>query len=804
MPPLVSPISPLVGRDGPRRALSAVLDRVVAGAGSIVLLSGEAGIGKSRLAEELAALAASRGAVVAWGQCHEGEGAPPMWPWIQVLRHLVRVVDPVVVADAAAPVIGDLAQIIPEVKELVDSFIASAVLDPVAARFRLGEAVGEFLSRLSAAAPLVVVIDDLHWADTATLELTEFVAAHHGEARLLLAMAYRQNEVPPGSPLMASLGGLARRPDLTRIALEGLSPNEAGQYFAHVAGWEPPPDVVASVWARTDGNPFFVGELARLLASEGVAGGQPASLSQVPAGVRDVLYRRLAQLPTTTVGALEIAAVIGSQFDLRVVAAVLGEDVDTVAEALEPAELLGLVSEDPHGVGRFRFAHALVQEALYAELAGVPRARLHGRVAEAIEALPDAAGRLDELAHHFFQAAPVTGPDQALAYAFQAADAARHLAYEKAEQHLLRAVDLAGRLPEGPDRLRVQLQARIALAVSLTYVRGYDSPLARDEWAEAERLARLISDPVPLQEAMFGHVMGAFGRGDLNGTVDLCGRLLELGSSTGNRPCIICAHVLIGVYHFFRGELSLSAERLIEARRLCDDPPGEPPWVGMIATFYPSAVCRFLLGMVVWFQGDEPASKALVDDGLVVARASGHPVAIGVSLWFTSILGLLQNDPVMVAARSSEVCELADRHGLTDFALWGRTYWGWAEGYLGDREDGVATMERGLVAIRAVNRGNVFVIGKMADLYLAVGRPEDALRSVDDAMRLLAETGERLFESELYRIKGEALAALGPENADQAFESLARAIAVADRQGARPFARRAEASLARLAHAERI
>ena len=481
-----------------------------------------------------------------------------------------------------------------------------------------------------------------------------------------------------------------------------------------------------------------------------------------------------------------------------------GEEVDAVAEALEPAQMLGLVSEDHNGVGRFRFAHALVQEALYAELAGVPRARLHGRVAEAIEALPDAADRLDELAHHFFQAAPVTGPDRALAYALQAADAACHLAYEKAEQHLLRAVDLAGQLPEGPDRLRVQLQARIALSVSLTYVRGYDSPLSRRAWAEAERLARQISDPVPLQEAMFGHVMGAFGQGDLNGTVDLCGRLLELGTTTGNRPCIISAHVLIGVYHFFRGELSQSAERLQAARRLCDEPPGEPAWVGMIATFYPSAVCRFLLGMVVWLQGDGPASTALVDDGLAVARATGHPVAIGVSLWFTSILGLLQNEPMVVAARSAEVCELADRHGLTDFSVWGRAFRGWAEAYLSDRDDGVAAMERGLVAIQAINRGHVFVVAKLADLYLTVGRPEDALRKVDDAMGLLVDTGERLFESELHRIRGEALAGLGPQNAERSFEALARAIAVADQQGARQFARKAEAALARLAHAQLI
>jgi class 3 adenylate cyclase len=347
---------PFVGRDAERAWLSAALDSALGGQGQLVLIAGEAGIGKTRVAEELAAEARAREVRVVWGRCHEAEGAPAYWPWRPALPEL---------AEAAA---GDGP---------------AAQLDPEMARFRLFDAMTASLREAAADTGLVVVLDDLHWADRASLLLLEFVARELAGSRLLLVGTYRDVEVDRRHRLSGTLAELFRQPVTSCLTLGGLEQGQVGRFIANVAGIDPAADLVAALHGQTEGNPYFVSELVRLLAAEhrleasGLLGGG------VPEGVRHVIGRRLNRLPEAVNACLAVACVQGREFDLDVVARAAGLPSDEVLDALEEAMDARLVTEGTRP-GRFRFAHALVRETLYDELPVRRRRRLHDQVGAAL------------------------------------------------------------------------------------------------------------------------------------------------------------------------------------------------------------------------------------------------------------------------------------------------------------------------------------------------------------------------------------------------------------------------------------
>jgi predicted ATPase len=256
-----------VGRGPERAELEAALDRALGGQGQLVLIGGEAGIGKTRLAEELCAEARSREARVAWGRCREGAGAPAYWPWRQALRAYAAGRPPQEVAAELGPDTAELAQLLPELAHQEERRPATE-LDPEMARFRLFDAMASCLRSGAAARGLVVVLDDLHWADRASLLLLGFVAGELADTRLLVVGTYRDVEVDRRHPLSDTLGELFRQPATSYLALSGLDQGDVGRFIAGVSGIDPAVDLVAAVHGQTEGNPYFVSELVRLLAAE--------------------------------------------------------------------------------------------------------------------------------------------------------------------------------------------------------------------------------------------------------------------------------------------------------------------------------------------------------------------------------------------------------------------------------------------------------------------------------------------------------------------------------------------------------
>jgi predicted ATPase len=495
--------TPFVGREAELAGLTADLEATLAGRGGVVLLAGEPGIGKTRLAEELATAAAARGALALWGRCWEGEGAPAFWPWVQIIRAHVQAADPAALRQEMGAGAADIAQLVPALRERLPDLPAPPPTEPKAARFRLFDSLAGFLRAAAARRPLLLVLDDLHWADAPSLALLRFVSRELEQAGPLVVGIYRHTEVDRGHPLVATLADLTRGRG-RRLLLGGLDEHDVASFVALVAGVEPSPELAAAVHQQTDGNPFFVTEVVRLLASQGplAAGetGSPALTAGLPEGVKAVVAERLGRLSGGCRRVLEVAAVFGRDFELRALQPASGLDAERLLGLLEEAEAARVIGAIPGGLGRWRFAHALVREVLYEGLPAARRVRLHGCVGEALEAVY-AAGpgpHLAELAHHFVAAAPGGEVARAVRVATLAGRRALELlAWEDAAglfERALAALELAKR----PDQ---QQRCELLLDLGEARMAASDVAAARAAYQQAGELARRIGAPEALARA---------------------------------------------------------------------------------------------------------------------------------------------------------------------------------------------------------------------------------------------------------------------------------------------------------------
>jgi DNA-binding SARP family transcriptional activator len=500
-----------VGREQEMRVLGELLEQAVQEQGSLVLLGGQAGIGKTRTAEELAVVAEAQGLPVLWGRCHEGDGAPPYWPWAELLRACVADRDPDVFLAEIGSGASELAQVVPELWPQPPERPAPTSVDPEVARFRLFEAVVQLLRHAAQAQPTVLVIDDLHWADKPSLVLLQFLTRYLRGSRLLVVGTYRDVEVGRQHPLNDVLASLSRERVTNRMTLQGLVERDVAR-FIEVATGVPPGPLATAVHSRTEGNPFFVRELVRLLELEGrlEASGEELESPGVPSTVREVVGRSRNRLSDQADRLLMEAALVGREFDADLVSSLTGLPDDELVQALEELLGSGLVVEDARLLGRYRFSHDLVREAIYAELTTIRRAAMHRRIGAAIEQLyADCIERhLAALARHFLLGAR-DGHELAKAvdYAMRAADqATAALAYEEAIGHCERALKALRRArPE--DRAT---ECALLLRLGDGHWRAGEVAKARDTFLQAAGLARSLGQPELLARAVIGFGGGLF------------------------------------------------------------------------------------------------------------------------------------------------------------------------------------------------------------------------------------------------------------------------------------------------------
>jgi len=603
-----------VGRGDALAHLWSAFEAVRAGAGAVALLAGEAGIGKTRTAAELARGARAAGARVLSGWCAEDEGAPPYWPWVQVLRGLLH--EPS--ARALPPATRDeLARLLPE----AEAKPRTRGDGGPEARFRLYDAVAALLRVAAAEAPLVVTLDDLHWADASSLRLLVFAARELRHSRALLLCTFRPEDAPAPA-LVQALAELAREPRHQRLALTGLRRDEVAKLIARTARSEPPSALVDAIFERTEGNPFFVQELARMLEAEGRLAGSESSeawRSAIPPAVSDVIVRQLARLAPETRELLGVAAVIGRDFALDVLERASGQAGEAVTRGLVEAERARALRPHPSDPQIFRFAHALIHEVLSESLGRARRRLLHRKVAEVLEAELDA--RIDpptaEIARHWWLGAGSADAGRLADASLRAARAAHdRLAYEEAAELCRRGLEELDSLGAAAPEARCDLLA--ARARAKFWGGAGDWRASADQAVEA---AHRIGSPQRLAQMAL----------DINGTE-------------------------IGIVD--RQAVALLEEALAAAS---DDD---------------KLRARLLAGLanaLTWSPGDAERVRALADEALALARKLGHPDLLAEVLHQRHVVFTSPDKLADRLATANELIELGQRHHLK---VW------WFQGYL--------------------------------------------------------------------------------------------------------------------------
>jgi len=488
---------PFTGR---RAQLDALLDAwkaCASGERRVVLLSGEAGIGKTRLAAELATRVDGDGGVVLFGRCDEDVGVP-FQPFVEALEHVLQ-------AEPSAAELGryagELARLVPDLAQRVGGLEPPLQADPETELYRLFDAVVSWLGAMAGERGVVFVLDDLHWAAKPTLLLLRALARAGGRERVLIVGTYRDTDIEATHPLSATLADLRREPCVTRVALSGLEPSEVEEMVARAGGDandRAAGELARVLQAETDGNPFFVQEILRSLIESGVAlDAGSADSHEIPASVREVVGRRLGRLGADANQVLSWGSVLGEVIDFEVVVAVSELDDEAVLDALDEATTAALLRET--SAGTYEFTHAIVRATLYEELSGARRARRHRQVGEALVAL--GSKDIVALAHHFWLAG---GADvRAVDYAAAAgADAVRQLAFDRAAAFYAQALEAAARAGVPAER-RCELLIELGSAQRLAAM-----PAFRETLLEASALAQEIGNARLLAKAVLTNNRG--------------------------------------------------------------------------------------------------------------------------------------------------------------------------------------------------------------------------------------------------------------------------------------------------------
>ena len=554
--------------------LTAGIDGALASEGRLLTVSGEPGVGKSRLARQAAAYAEKRGVRALWGRCWEHGGAPPYWPWVQALRRLIADADPATLSGWLANDAAEIAQIAPELRERLGGLPeppSAALAQPEKARFRLFDSVASFVRRAAETEPLLIILDDLHAADPTSIMMLVAVSRQIRTMRATIIGTYREIEVKL-LPELAALITEAEREGLV-LPLRGLGEADIREFVERTWGVRAASPLVDLLRDTTEGNPFFLHEVLRQMAADGQLAGGASNGSvrlNIPRGVSEFIKRLTQPLPDEAREMLDVASVLGREFSLKALASVMAKPPEVLIDPLDRAAALELITEAP-GAGRYSFRHALIREALYDALPAARRRALHRAVAEAIRALNADAPPFAEIAYHYCQSASPADAETAADYSRQAARAAeRQLAYEEAAQHLRNAIDALALKPGGDEAL----EAEIMCDLGEVQARTGDFAEARKTCLKAVELARRLNRPEPFARAAVTAGRGVSNSGETDHElVRLLNEALErLGDRDSPLRGQALARLGIELYWADRERSVALCQEAVEIARRLDDP----------------------------------------------------------------------------------------------------------------------------------------------------------------------------------------------------------------------------------------
>ena len=802
-------LTPLVGRD---QEVGLLLDRwehVKDGRGHVVLLSGEPGIGKSRLVRVLKDHIAAEGSL-SW-ECRSSpyHQDSALYPLIDLFERTLQFdrddAPPERLAKIEAGLVRyGLAR--PEAVSLWAALLSVPVpeqhpplnLTPQRQKEKTFEAIVALLLALAAEQPLLFIVEDLHWADPSTRELVDFVFGQVPAASILMLMTSRPEFRPPW----------AHRGHFTNLTVNRVTRKQTELMVERVTGGKPlPAEVLQQVVAKTDGVPLFVEELTRMVLESGWLrdqGGRyelTAALPPlaIPSTLQDSLMARLDRLGTGKEVA-QVGAALGRTFQYELLRAIASIDDRTLQEALAKlgeSDLLHQRGVPPDAT--YIFKHALIQETAYQSMLVSRRQQLHTRIAETlVERFPETTGTQPELvAHHYTEAGLA---DQAIDYWRRAGQrAVERSANLEGIAHFTKGLNVLATRPDSRDRRERELALRTALGPALMSTKGLGAREVEQNYTQALALCRQLGERSELFAVLRGLWEFHELRGDLKAALGLGEELFRLAQAADDAALRLVAHDVLGDTLYWLGEFTRSLEHLergIELYR--SDEHGD--LAHQHAGYDPGVACRSFSAYALWYLGYPDRAVRRNEEAIALARELSQTFSMILAVEFGAVVRHLRREAPLAKVCAETDIALSTEQANAFFLGCGMVERGWAIAQEGQADEGLALIVRGMDMCRSSGAVLEFphCWATLADAYRGTGRIDEALQAVAEGLKQARETSARFNEAELYRLKGELLLAGAGPGAEDAERCFRQAIEIARRQSAKSLELRAATSLSRV------
>jgi predicted ATPase len=755
--------TPFVGRDPQRSILSRNLELARLGSGRVVTIGGEAGVGKTRLSREFCSIASKAGFLAMAGTCHDVEDAVPFVPFLEILESALRQASsPEAFREAIGPDGTELVRFMPSLAARIPGMARPQEMAPQQSRRLLFNSVAAVVASASAQQPLVLLIEDLHWADEGSLALLVHLARAVANLPVLIIANHRDERGSGADLVERALYELSRLPNAKHIKLSGLPDSEVADLLQALSGKVPPRTLVEAMSSATEGNPLFIRELYEHLSGAAKLFGPDGDFRQdltleeigVPEGVRRLLAQRLSLLGPETRRVLLYGATIGKSFAFDLLVLAVGGEEEATLDHLEKAEQIGLLDSVLESrEARFYFSHELVRQVILEE-SSAPRAqRFHLKIANAIEKLY--ADALDdhaiELAHHLLRAGSLADAEKTIQCLTTAAEReTAQSANASAINHLESALQLFSALPLEQRNPAQELRLQLLYGGAVMGLKGWGAAEAGGAFERAQQLCAELGDIPQVSQVLLGLVSFRFVRGEYHSSLSLARRLFEIADRFKQPAEKIAGQHLQGLNRLFLGEL-INARRYFEDGITMLSSDRGKDFLGQDAEMS----LRLFSGFTAWCLGH--ADWELREkEALKRARLVAHPFTVTFALENLAISAMIRREWADVAQKAGEARKLADKYGFDILSVGADLVEGLAVAGLGELNRGVEQARRGLANFRAMG-AEMWVPhdqSLLAFFIASEGKISEAEALVDEAFAIMNRTQERFCEAEMHRIRG--------------------------------------------------
>ncbi len=800
-----APRNSFVGREPERAELGSALTDAISGRGRLALVSGEPGIGKSRLCAEIAEQARAKGMAVLVGHSSEQEAVPYL-PFVEILESCVEHTEDIEELRRAIGEEGpELARLLPRLMRMLPGLPPPLDLSPAQARRQLFDSVCNFVARQADQRPLLLILEDLHWADDSTLALFSHLAERHAQLPLLLIGTHRVSEADVGPSLARTLEDLVRGRLAAQVRLEGLAEDGIALMLKDLGGKAPPPAIVHEFRTETDGNPFFVEELFHHLAEENrlydPSGRYRAELKieepEAPQNVRLIVGRRFKRLSDATAKVLVTAAVIGRSFAFELLEASTKLEPETLLDSVDEAGRVGLIrSSTEYADARIEFSHELIRQVVLAQLSAARRRRLHLQVGEAIERLysDSVEDHYAELAHHYEQTADTAKAVHYLCLAgYQALQRSAHV---EAIALLSSGLERLKTLADFFERDRIELKLQLAIGSVTIALKGFSVPEVENAYSRAVTLCRRLDDRPNLIAAQSGLAVHHMLRSRLRKGLEIGKEVLALTRETDSAERQATAFFHFAMPSFWLGDLEAAREYLEKAIALIE--PMQGGEFGPVGTGGMLPGSLQYLAWTLWYMGYPDRGLGAARRALAVARLGDDAFALASALNQVARFHILRREASIALGLANEGLALATSKKFPTWAAESMLVRGWALAYMGRDEEGIAELRAGLAARDSIREfgAQPHYRAWLAEACARIGHAQEGLDLITPYLNKEHEV--LVYEPEVHLARASLLLVQDPTNTADAIGSVRTAIEIAKRYSSKSFELRATTVLARL------